>query len=204
MRMTRWLPLFAVVCIAAAPSRDNSYVAGTVIDPVKVTANEDAIFTYLQGGVDTYKTGSVTSAGILDGTVAAADLSDNAVTAAKLSTVTSIGSFTRDSTSASGTQAVTGVGFAPQTVIFFGNDDGDKGASWGFDRSSTRMNLLDNSSATADTYTINSTNSISDQESAGNTYVGKITSMDSDGFTITWTKTGSPSGDITVKYLAMR
>lgn len=78
-----WVSSFAY---AACPSRDNSYVAGTVISPTAVLANEDALFTGIQNGLATdciadnaittakIATGGVTSADILDGTITTADL----------------------------------------------------------------------------------------------------------------------------------
>jgi hypothetical protein len=50
--------------IAAAPSRDNSYTTGALIKSADVTANEDAIFNYLQAGVDTYSPLSIDNADI--------------------------------------------------------------------------------------------------------------------------------------------
>ncbi len=49
---------------AAAPTRANSYVSGTVIDPTAVTGNEVPLYTYLQAGVDTYAAGSITNSAI--------------------------------------------------------------------------------------------------------------------------------------------
>jgi hypothetical protein len=40
--------------------------------------------------------------------------------------------------------------------------------------------------------------------SGGNYQTCKVTSFDSDGFTVTWTKTGSPTGTATVTYTAIR
>ncbi len=39
---------------------------------------------------------------------------------------------------------------------------------------------------------------------AGVSYDGTITSMDNDGFTIAWVKTGAAAGTISVFYLAFR
>lgn len=49
---------------ASPPSRPNTYVGGTVISSVAVTGNEVPLYSYLQSGVDTYKTGSITSSAI--------------------------------------------------------------------------------------------------------------------------------------------
>lgn len=54
--------------LASPPTRQNTYVSNTTIRATDVTANEDAIFNYLQSGVDT----------ISDGTIVAADISSSA------------------------------------------------------------------------------------------------------------------------------
>ena len=67
MKKLTLLFLFLSICSVAeagAPSRANTYEAGTTILSADVTANEDAIFNYLQGGVDTYKDGSIVNADI--------------------------------------------------------------------------------------------------------------------------------------------
>lgn len=71
---------------AACPSRDNTYIAGTVIQPADVMANENNIFQGMQNGLETdciansaittekIAVGGVTSSDILDGTITTADL----------------------------------------------------------------------------------------------------------------------------------
>jgi hypothetical protein len=76
--------LFTLPAIAAPPTRTDTYVSGQTIDPAAVTRNEGAIFTYLQDGVDTLASNTVTSADIVDGAVATADLATNAVTNIKV------------------------------------------------------------------------------------------------------------------------
>ena len=63
--------LFGLIsCIYGAPPvRQNTYIAGEIIDEDDVMANEDAIFDYLTAGVDHYVDDSITSADILDGDV---------------------------------------------------------------------------------------------------------------------------------------
>ena len=51
--------LICVTANAAAPTRQNSYVTQTTIRSDDVTDNEDAIFGYLQTGVDTLRAGAV-------------------------------------------------------------------------------------------------------------------------------------------------
>jgi hypothetical protein len=89
--MTNRLLLSAILilCLGAAPSRQFDYVAGQVIEPSEVKSNEDVIFAYLQAGVDTYATGSVTTGVILDGTLTNNDISSSAAIAfSKLASLT--------------------------------------------------------------------------------------------------------------------
>lgn len=49
---------------AAPPTRAYTYVSNTLIDPSQNNANENALYSYLQVGVDTYSAGSITGAAI--------------------------------------------------------------------------------------------------------------------------------------------
>lgn len=49
---------------AAAPTRAYTYVSNTTIDPAQNNANENALYSYLQTGVDTYAASSITGAAI--------------------------------------------------------------------------------------------------------------------------------------------
>ncbi len=112
-----------------------------------------------------------------------------------------VGTFTRDTTVASGTQGVTGVGFKPSAVIFFSNQDISVEFSIGLDDGVTAKGVQQE---TAGSFALLNTFSIRPKESPGNQYGGSIQSFDSDGFTIIWTKTGSPSGTITMQYMAFK
>ena len=112
-----------------------------------------------------------------------------------------IGTFTRDTSLATGSQAVTGVGFTPKGVIFFAVQDNSAEASWGFDNVTGSYGIgrrqagtnLDVSSA-----------SIYDSEGAGVSYTGVLASLDADGFTVSWTRNGAPTGTLTIQYMAIR
>jgi len=114
-----------------------------------------------------------------------------------------IGTFTRDTTLASGTQAVTGVGFQPTAVLLLAIESSTREASWGFDNGTTAVSIYDNAGG-LDAYATNATQSIFLEEASGTDYRGEITSLDTDGFTVTWTRTGAPTGTATVRYLAFR
>lgn len=49
---------------ASPPTRAYTYVPNTVIDPAQNNTNENALYSYLQVGVDTYAAGSITGAAI--------------------------------------------------------------------------------------------------------------------------------------------
>lgn len=116
-----------------------------------------------------------------------------------------VGSFQRDQATASGTQAVTGVGFSPKAVIFFAAQADAVGKmSVGLDDGATPVQIADRNNIGAGTWSALDPVSINIFESGSNIYSGKIQSLDADGFTITWTRTGSPTGTLTIHYLAFR
>jgi hypothetical protein len=88
------LLLIPVIAWSAPPTRTQVYVSGAVIDPAKVTENEDNIYTYLQGGVDTYKDDSIVNAD-LSSTLALPDSKlAQITTASKVSASAITGDFT--------------------------------------------------------------------------------------------------------------
>jgi hypothetical protein len=121
---------------------------------------------------------------------------------------TQIGNFSRDTTIASGTQSVTGVGFKPRTIIFFSCQDGTGEASFGFSDinftgTSGENGVVNSRTATSPGTFFNNAASIFAYETATDFYSGSISTLDNDGFTITWTRTGTPSGTLEVTYLAL-
>jgi len=114
------------------------------------------------------------------------------------------GSFNRDTSTASGTQAITGVGFRPKSVIFIGGINSAAPVSWGVDDGATPVGMGDWGGVSAGTYNTAQPYSIALLFSSGNYYQGKIQSFDADGFTINWLKTGSPTGTATITYIAQR
>jgi hypothetical protein len=120
------------------------------------------------------------------------------------STDTFVGAFTRDLTATSGSVAYTGTGFTPQGVIVFGGISSADGPSWGFTDCTNVGNILDNNNISAGTFDVNASNLLTTTDTSGNNQVATISSCDSNGFTLTWTKTGSPTGTGTYEYLAIR
>jgi hypothetical protein len=115
---------------------------------------------------------------------------------------TKVGSFTRDTATASGSQAITGVGFRPKAVVFLASQGSTKEMSVGFSDASSNLCIFQQS--TAGNFTTNSAAITLDESTGVSAYVGSISSFDSDGFTISWTRTGTPTGTATVYYMALR
>lgn len=111
-------------------------------------------------------------------------------------------SASRDISLASGTQAVSGLGFQPKFVMFNAALNTSPSISWGQDDGATPICLFN---ATASfSIGVQGGSSIFIQTSGGNNYAGKITSFNTDGFVITWTKAGTPTGTAFIQLTAMR
>jgi hypothetical protein len=102
------------------------------------------------------------------------------------------------------------VGFQPKAVYFSGGQTGTQQISWGWSVDlSTDFSfcLSDDHDTTADTiqvfYTGGVDQSISFRTGLGVNQSAKITTFGSDGFTLTWTKGGSPSGTMQISYLCI-
>jgi hypothetical protein len=115
-----------------------------------------------------------------------------------------IGTFTIDTATASGTQAIAAVGFKPSAVIFLANVDTTAQASIGFDNGTVAYVLYNNSAASAATWLNYSARSIELIQSAVIDYNGSITTLGADGFTITWVQNGLKTGIATIYYIAFR
>jgi hypothetical protein len=116
-----------------------------------------------------------------------------------------VGVFSRNIGAASGTQAVTGVGFRPSHIIAFSSQNTNKTASFiGFSDGTNDGSMFDNK-GTADTYQNDSANFVSVEDSSdANTYKGSIQSFDIDGFTVDWVKVGAPSGTSEIHFIAFK
>ena len=115
------------------------------------------------------------------------------------------GSFTRDMSSATGAVSYTGAGFTPKAIFFLANINGASPASWGFTTGAgNNVALADDNADAASTYAIFVNKCIYVERGGGNNQNAAIGSFDGDGFTLAWTKTGSPTGTLTGMYVAMR
>lgn len=89
--------LIPSISFAAPPTRVSTYTTGEVISSTDVTANEDALFNYVQAGVDTYKDLSIVDADIS----ASANIQSDKLNLTSIEqavAITSTGSFTNGGT----------------------------------------------------------------------------------------------------------
>ena len=99
---------------------------------------------------------------------------------------------TYDISTASGTQTWTGVPFQPSLVIFFSVINSNAvGVSWGLDNGSTSLSVYQNNTSYNTTVAKSFVLVLSTTTNSQN---ASITSFTSDGFVLTWTKAGSPTG----------
>lgn len=110
-------------------------------------------------------------------------------------------SFTRD-VSLTGTQAITGVGFTPKAIIFFAVENTSTKFSVAAASGASEAYVLGAYSAGTFTYSngvVFTITSLSVTQA-----LASLTSFDTDGFTLTWTKNGSPTGTVDVRALCFR
>tara|TARA_R110002074_G_scaffold125681_1_gene263142 strand:+ start:40 stop:603 length:564 start_codon:yes stop_codon:yes gene_type:complete len=166
------------------------------------------------GSVDagTLATDSVSAVKIAANSVDSAELIDGAIDGSHLAS--GVGalssqyvSFTRNSASGAGTQAITGVGFQPTAVLFLAAISGAGMASIGFqDSDKAGDSLADRQLMTANDWDTNvwNTDKINIVFASTVNYGGSITAYGSDGFTITWAVRGSPSGTVKIRALCFK
>jgi len=114
-----------------------------------------------------------------------------------------VGTFTKNMADASGNQSYTGIGFKPAAVIFFAGVNGADGDSKGIDDATASGYAADDYADVPGGQVAGTGSSIVIVPAAGKSYAGHITSMDADGYTIAWTRTSTPTGIISVVYLAI-
>lgn len=112
---------------------------------------------------------------------------------------TNAGSFARD-ISLTSALGITGVGFTPKAVFFMSvGVSANKFGGIGFDNGAVSPSLdID----FTDAQLFQQTQQIIHKD-VGNFNLFSITSMDADGFTLGWSKTGTPTGTATIYYLAL-
>lgn len=110
--------------------------------------------------------------------------------------------FTRDLTAVSGDVKYAGFGFKPRSVLFFAGIEAAAAASWGFSDGAKHLDLNSEAITAADQMGADSTTCINLLQAAGKTQTAIVKSLDADGFTLTWTKTSTPTGTAKIFCLA--
>ena len=168
------------------------------------SGTDGQIITYDASGNPT-AVGPGTDGQVLTSTGAGSPPAFEAVAASGLSS--KYASFTRNMSSGAGTSAITGVGFQPTAVIFLAAVAGAGQASIGFqDSSMSGESLVDRQLMTADDWDTGAWNGrpINIVLASSVNYDGRITSYDSDGFTVTWSVRGSPTGTLKIRALCFK
>jgi len=123
-----------------------------------------------------------------------------AATAPEWTSGIKIGVLTRDHTAAAGNLSYTGIGFKPSNIIFLcGHPASAMPISVGFDNGTDHYSIDYYNSGT-----INTALSVSIWSGAATATQAFVLSMDADGFSLTWTKVGAPTGTGSVIYMAIR
>ena len=113
-----------------------------------------------------------------------------------------VDTFDRDTAVASGTQVITGVGFKPSYIVLNAGQNGTTKYSMGYDDGTTKF-CWHNQGASGTVWE-RAAELVRVDTTGVNYYHGHIQSFDSDGFTIVWTKTGSPTGTATCHFTCYR
>lgn len=108
--------------------------------------------------------------------------------------------------SVTGTQAITGIGFKPSAIQIMTTIASAVGTfSIGYFDGSNGGLIFDKHVEVANAYSHASNNLVIRMQVAfGAETNGFLTSFDSDGFTLNWTKSGSPTGTAQIKFMAFR
>jgi len=193
----------------------------------KMAANSVDSDSYVDGSIDAVhlSANSVDSDAYVDGSIDNAHLADDAVGVAELSATGTASSSTflrgdnawvaaggltsqivqvqYDIATADGTLAITGAGFAPETVIVFSTVSSTP--KWGFGMG-TKTD--DDYRCTVNNYN-NSADNAAPESQIVSVYTGNeptmaqavIDSWDADGITLSWTKTRSPTGTVNMYFM---
>ena len=166
---------------------------------MKVSGSNLAIGSDANG--DMYYRASNVLARLAKGTANFKQFMNAAGTAPEWANGIKLGSFTRDAAAEAGDVSYDGVGFKPTILVFF-SDFSATSQSDGISDVTNNYCLL-RLSAPALSYS--GTRCIYIANSAGTAHQDAVVkSMDSDGFTLTWAKTFTPTGTASIFYIAFR
>lgn len=112
-----------------------------------------------------------------------------------------LSSTTRDLSTATGDQAITGVGFTPRLLLLIGAQDNNARMSIGIDDLTNRLALSFDDAGNK--WQVETTVSVA-PGTGSDKQVAYVSAVGSDGFTLSWTKSGTPTGTFTLFYLAIQ
>lgn len=205
---------------------DQDHAVGAIVEFVSDVLQQQAVIDGLlnvvttAGALDTTKVVDLTTAQTLTNkTLTSPKINEDVALTATATQLNAVGSggvttrlsskiieITRDLAADSGDVAYTGVGFLPSAIIVFGGTGGN-GFNIGM-ADSAKTNRVLTKYADSTNY-VNAAGSIGSNlifysVTSGNRQTAIVKSYDADGFTLTWTKTGSPTGIITLEVLCFR
>ncbi|MHB9161539.1 MAG: hypothetical protein ACYC6W_11755 [Nitrosotalea sp.] len=118
-----------------------------------------------------------------------------------------MGTFQRDISAATASVGYTGVGFKPTSISMVGLMIGTNTSNfWGMCDQGTKGNgIYQTNIPQSGLLNDLGSNSILFGQSSQNSYIsGTVASYDSDGFTVTYSKTGAPAGTLIISYIAYK
>lgn len=196
----------------AATLTDGTVTATTFVGALTGTASGNLVsggalgtpssgtLTNVSGTAANLTAGHVTTNANLTGDVTSSGNATTLAAAARL--FSKVKTITRDMSTATGDVAYTGVGFTPTSLIGIGAVTG--GLTFGVGVADSAKAGSEIESYAANTMQQTNTSFLKFAVSAGNDQAATVKTYDADGFTLTWTKTGTPTGSIAIAVLCFR
>lgn len=171
-------------------------------DPLYTETAPNGSISSHRGRLAIYKNGAVYEQWQnVDGDTLWRQMDANAITAdmAYADSRYKVGATTYDLSTASGTMSITGAGFTPKCFDFLTDCEANDTFSIGFDDGVTPSSLVRNADGAIEgqPYSLY-------YQNGANVVTGIISAFTADGCTITWTKTGTPTGTLVIKWKACR
>jgi hypothetical protein len=174
-------------------------------DQTSVTGNAGTA-TSLSGGAagsTPYQTGASVTAMLAAGGANFKKFMNAAGTAPEWAAGVKMISSSINTANASASVGYTGVGFKPSSIIALAIINVTSEVCIGMGDATSRAVVTNYNAGSAGAWAYD-TSLVYLVETAANTYIGDLASFDADGFTINWTKNGSPSGTALLFFLCFR
>jgi hypothetical protein len=112
------------------------------------------------------------------------------------------GSISTSYDAATGDVSYTGVGFQPNELFFYCSSSG--GSGYGWTNSSTHIAIATGHNTSYFISDISTSHCVYLSNASGTNRQAAFVSMNADGFTLNWTKTSTPTGNIRIMYIAIK